>query len=231
MHNGVKLGLDKSSSLPLPAFMPEEIDYWLNEAQLQIVKQKAFGNNYRTEAFEGSIKRIEDLAPLVKIAKLDSFSHPFYENVKYFRPAEADDYMFFVEAVAGVADVPRAGASIINITNITRIGTTKISHADIKNFIQTEFNIPYIKNPLVYFYDNKIGCIHDPYKTVTSLYVTYIKYPDKLVRTVPGHRETNVSELPEQAHQEIVALTINLLLENIESQRQESNTSQLNKKE
>ena len=47
MHTAVLLGLDKSASLQVAAFEPEDIDYWLNEGQLELIKQKVFGNNYR----------------------------------------------------------------------------------------------------------------------------------------------------------------------------------------
>lgn len=224
MHEAVKLGLDKSSSLELPAFEPEEIDYWLNEAQLQIVKQKAFGNNFRGEGFEQSVKRTEDLTTLVvESGEVQLLSHPFYPNVGYTLTSSVNSanavYMFFVDATAKYEE----GGTVIS--------TLPIKQENIKNLIETDFNIPYIKNPFVYFYENKIGVIYDPYKPVTSIYLKYIKQPKKLVRTVPTGYETNVCELPVQTHPEIVALTVNMLLENIESERQQNNLFQLSKKE
>ena len=44
MHTAVYLGLDKGASGQVTAFEPEDIDYWLNEAQLELIKQKVFGN-------------------------------------------------------------------------------------------------------------------------------------------------------------------------------------------
>lgn len=218
MHTAVKLGLDKSSSLPLPAFEPEELDYWLNEAQLQLVKQKAFGNNFRGEGFEDSIKRIDDLTTLVKVENKNVLDlHPFYDNVKYILLSTIPDYMFFVGATA--------------MTASSALETLPVKHEDIRNLIRTEFNDPFIKHPFVYFYDHKLCVIYDFHNEVNALQVKYIKKPNKLVRTVPNIGETNVSELPFQVHPEIVALTVNLLLENIESQRQESNVFQLSKKE
>lgn len=225
MHEAVKLGLDKSSSLELPAFEPEEIDYWLNETQLQIVKQKLFGNNYRGEGFEDSVKRVEDLTTLVtESAELNLSIHPFYPNVRWTLTSAASSanarYLFFIGATAKYDD------------SGTIVETVPIKQLEIKNLIETDFNIPYIKNPFVYFYENKIAVIHDPYKPVTSIYIKYIKEPKKLVRTNPvGLYETNVCELPAQVHPEIVALTVSLLLENIESERQQNNLFQLSKKE
>jgi hypothetical protein len=224
MHEAVKLGLDKSSSLELPAFEPEEIDYWLNEAQLQLVKQKAFGNNFRGEGFEDSVKRIEDLTTLVvESSEITLFSHPFYPNVRYTLTSSVNNadavYLFFISATAKYEET----GTIIN--------TLPVKQEEIINLIETDFNIPYIKNPFVYFYENKMGVIYDPYKPIDSVYIKYIKQPKKLVRTSPAGYETNVCELPEQVHPEIVALTVNILLENIESERQQNNLFQLSKKE
>lgn len=224
MHEAVKLGLDKSSSLELPAFEPEEIDYWLNEAQTQVVKQKAFGNNFRGEGFEGSVKRIEDLTTLVVVSEeLSLLPHPFYSNVKYIPISSITTastvYMFFV------------GATVKFTESLTVMETIPIKHEEIRNLIETDFNTPYIKHPFIYFYDNKIGFIYDPYKEVDSTFIKFIKKPKKLVRTTPSGYETNVCELPEQSHPEVVALTVNILLENIESERQQNNLLQLSKKE
>jgi len=231
MHDAVKLGLDKSSSLELPAFEPEELDYWLNEAQLQIVKQKMYGNNFRGEGFEDSGKRIDDLNPLIsESGKITLDQHPFYPNVKTLGISSINTtdsiYMFFVSAVAEYD----SNNTDYNADRKT-IGVYPILQNQIKNLIQTEFNTPFIKNPYAYFYDNKIGFIHDPYKSIEGAYVKYIKQPKELVRTGVSGYQTTESELPEQVHPEIVSLTVNLLLENIESQRLQTHLMQLNKKE
>lgn len=224
MHMAVKLGLDKSSGLELPAFEPEEIDYWLNEAQMQIIKQKAFGNNFRGEGFEDSVKRIDDLTTLVvESNEITILPHPFYENVGYIPINSLNNtdevYMFFV------------GATVKFVGTGTVVTALPVKQEDIKNLIETDFNKPYIKNPFVYFYDNKIGVIYDPYKETSSIYVKFIKKPKTLVRTAPAEYQTNVCELPEQVHTEVVALTVSMLLENIESERQQNNLFQLSKKE
>ena len=65
MHNAVQLGLDKSSSFQIAAYEPEDIDYWLNEAQIELVKQKMFGNNFRGENSDTGSKRGDELSVLM----------------------------------------------------------------------------------------------------------------------------------------------------------------------
>lgn len=232
MHDAVRLGLDKSSNLPLPSFLPEEIDYWLNEAQIQVIKQKAFGNNFRKEGFEDSVKRVEDLATLVTISEdVPNYPHPFYPNVRYIykgdvgnnylSPSLAFEYMYYVDSVVRV---------LADSTSF-QLGTRLAGHDSIRNLIETEFNKPVIRTPFVYFYEDKIGYIHDPDHSISSVHVTCIRKPKEMVYANPSPGQTIVCELPEHVHPEIVASAINMILENIESPRQETNIQQLTLKE
>jgi len=81
MHIAVKLGLDKSSALELPAFEPEEIDLWLNVAQDRFIKQRLFGNNPKRTGFEADSKRISDLQTLVVNSETDA--NPWVAVTKY----------------------------------------------------------------------------------------------------------------------------------------------------
>lgn len=64
MHVGFKMEMDKSTSLELPAFETEEIDFWLNVAIRQFVKNKFLGTD-KGVGFEEVTKRIMDLSTLV----------------------------------------------------------------------------------------------------------------------------------------------------------------------
>jgi hypothetical protein len=66
MHIAFKLGLDKTESLQYPSFLPEEIDFWLNQAIRKFVKTRYSGLNSKREGFEQSQKRIDDLRTLVR---------------------------------------------------------------------------------------------------------------------------------------------------------------------
>ena len=81
MHTAVKLGLDKTSSLDIPAYEPEEIDLWLNVGQDRFIKQRLFGNNPKGVGFEGDSKRISDLQTLVVNKETDA--NPWVAVTKY----------------------------------------------------------------------------------------------------------------------------------------------------
>lgn len=226
MHNAVYLELDKSASYQTAAFEPEDIDFWLNEAQLELVKRKAFGNNYRREDLDGSVKRMEDLTTLIKEATILTLNnHSFYPNVVVTPALDttipvADPYMFFV------------GMAIKYATTNMISEVTLIEKNQIKNLVQTQYNTPFIKVPYAYLSDNKLNIIKDPYSNaVSSALLRYIKRPDKLVRSGIVQNTTTTCELPLQVHAEVVALAVYLMLENIESTRLQTNEIVLNNKE
>jgi hypothetical protein len=221
MHIAVQLELDKSSSFQLAAFEPEDIDFWLNEAQTELVKRKAFGNNYRQEEFDSSIKRMEDLTTLVKeSSELSPTAHAYYTNVDMF--TLPSDYMFLVGGTCKLT----IGDKVDKLSECQVVKRNEIG-----NLVETIFNKPFLSNPYIYLADSKINVISDPFATVSAFRCRYIKKPGTLVRTEPGTGQVTTSELPLQVHPELVALTTFLMLENIESQRLQTNQLILNSKE
>jgi hypothetical protein len=79
-HIAFKLELDKTSSLELPAYESEEIDFWLDNAQRKFVKTRYSGINFKGESFEQSQKRIDDLRTLVVQEELSLTNSTFRDN-------------------------------------------------------------------------------------------------------------------------------------------------------
>ena len=71
MHIALKLELDKSDSLNNLSFEPEELDYWINKAIKRFVKTRYSGSNYKSESFEETQKRTDDLRTLVVVNSFD----------------------------------------------------------------------------------------------------------------------------------------------------------------
>lgn len=73
IHKAFKVIMDKNAEAVsfggCPAFLPEEIDLFLNQAYIEIICNKYTGQNSLNIAFEGSVKRIQDLEGLVKTDK------------------------------------------------------------------------------------------------------------------------------------------------------------------
>lgn len=65
MHIAVGLEVDKTAALELPAFLPEEKSFWLNNAIRKFTKTRYSGSNVKGKSFEENQKRIDDLRSIV----------------------------------------------------------------------------------------------------------------------------------------------------------------------
>lgn len=233
MHNAVYLKVDKSDALQIAAFEPEDIDFWLNEAQSELLKQKAFGNNHRGEKYGEGIKRMEDLSPLVEYStQLDYDAtlgplkdHAYHPNVAtVYVSSTMPDYLYYVGADVLIND-PHAP------TNTVPQESLLVEESVIGKLISTPYNKPVLRQCYIYLKEGEINVIYDPYATLDSIYVSYIKRPGKLVRSNPGVGEVTTSDFPEHVHNEIVDLAVSMMLENIESQRFQTQMITLNRNE
>jgi len=252
MINAVNIGVDKTSTFQTVSFEEEEVLYWLNEAQLQLVKQKMFGNNFRKEGYDdlyytpGKVhtKRSDDLSNLIRHTSKLTYSstgvypefrpHTYHPNIAVVNitPTNIPHYLFYIGADFKVAE------------HTAPMETQIIEQSEIGNLVETPTNKPYLKNGYVYLKEGEVNVIYDPYLTPEWLYISYVFEPKRLSLTssVPNWEtdydninwdsETETEGLiPEQMHPEIVALAVNMMLENIADPRYQSHTIELSKAE
>ena len=119
--------MDKNSQsvafVGCPAFLPEEIDYWLDQSLYQEISNKFTGNNYLTTSFEGSVKPIHALENLVRtdvnvVANTDTNSHRCYVT-NFFN----GDRMFLVVAVLNFTS-NKATLKLIDHSDATKFTKT-----------------------------------------------------------------------------------------------------------
>ena len=215
LHIAFKIAMDKNSQSiafgGCPAFLPEEIDYWLNQGMYQEVSNKFTGLNTLKQSFEKSTKRIHDLEKLLKTDRTVSLKKDSIYNVcvasDFFK-----DKMFYVDCIF------RFGNKISN--------TVLTEHANADRFKSTYNNLPYIETPVVTIENNDLFIYFDPVSMKADNYsadVTYIKNPTK----VEDITEDTGSQFSDYMWNEIVNRAVELALENIESKRVETK-SQLN---
>ena len=219
MHIAVKLGLDKSTALELPAFEPEEIDLWLNEAILLFTKTRYSGNNAKKESFEQTQKRINDLSTLVTDAEdagtlgLALTTSVDYPNSYVASSAWPTDYMFSVAEEVGTDTVN-------GVASVNRWGVTQCTFDEYRQKIDDPYSEHILHynsaKPLRLFDDTNVRLITDSNYTLDRYYLTYIRVP----ATVDVVSVTTVDcDLPDHTHNEIVSISVDLMLENIEQPR------------
>lgn len=219
MHLAIRLNLDKSTALVGSVdFLPEELDFWLNEAQDRFIKQRMFGNNTKHEAFDKSVKRIEDLKNLVcsKRSLALATNLDIGVNVKSTDlpvSDSTDPYAYYINS-----SVANSSGVYLQINDI-------ISWSNISEYIKDSINNPWIKRPLVLFNKNsytttpQISVVYGDEFVPNTIDITYIKKPKVLTSFSMSGYQTNTSELSEHTHREIVNIAASMLIENIESPR------------
>lgn len=215
LHIAFKIEMDKNATSiafgSYPAFLPAEIDYWLDKAMYQVVSNKFTGNNALKQPFEKSVKRIHDLETLIVTEHLYADDQKIGDteildpNSNYATFTDAfKNKLFYVSCVL-----------VFNKDNKTNVNL--IEHDNAKNFIQTYNNIPWIEEPVAVIEGNDLIIYYDPISMKSNKYeidLTCVKKPV-------------VTEFTDNVSYEIISRAVLLALENIESNRSQTK-SQLN---
>lgn len=216
LHIAFKIAMDKNSQSVAfggcPAFLPNEIDYWLNLALYQEINTKFTGNNATKVAFEGSTKRTHDLENLIRTDRYVTATKEAGVNRCYIANLFSDDRMFFIDATFNFED--------------KKANVTLVSHTVAQRFKKTHDNNPWIETPVGVIEDNTLYIYYDDISMNSNTYsvdITYVKYPTK-VEDLP---EAGMTEIPEYMQHEVVNRAVELALEDIESRRVQTKT-QLN---
>jgi hypothetical protein len=238
MHTAVKLGLDKTEGLAYAAFLPEELDFWINEAIYRYVMTRYSGNNPKQESFEQSQKRVEDLRSLVKEIVLTPtestatetegiYTLSFKPNSWYIDQASLPaDYLLFLNDEVAISFNHEVTGTATTLRTYPIVCTS--------DTYSTKVNDPYsehrlhlsIARPLRMFSSKGIELITDGQYDITSYFLKYLRKP-----AIVSINTSTDCDLPEHTHREIVLLTVKILIENIESPRYQSTSIELTQNE
>ena len=205
LHDIVKVELDKTSSLELPAFSQEEIDYWLNRT-INLEIKDLFDIYVKSNRDNQVLSRIQDdLFPLFST-----------QSISYSAGSLPSDYMYLIEAKVLVTRTLEDGSTDSSVGSPCDI----ITEPEAQKYLTTATNKPYFDRPK-YIISRAWGSniIGDAFtSSINSVVLYYIKTPTKVEDVTPS-RDTEYPDLPEHMHYKIASRTALLMLENIESQR------------
>lgn len=206
-----------------PSLTDYEIATILDKAYLALIAQKLTGNNQRKVPFEGDIKAIEDVRPLLttNLAQRTDNVNNGVQNQFTFKfdfGANKPKLLYFIQATL---QLYKRTNSIDADT--VRINTVKlISHDDAQNFYATSNNTPWIENPVMYIEDDKAVVLYDKYEYNKNpekdpqLAVTYVRIPNSFVADKTW---SQAFELNESMAEELINLAVLMSLEVVESTR------------
>lgn len=214
-HIGFDIQLDKTLDFEYPYIQSEEKDFWLNQAQERIIKQKLYGNNPKQTSYDASVQRVDDLKTLIK--GVDIVGTNYSKNLTiYMQEYEFPvDYKFYVKAFVLVDKLMRSGFQSIQ----TPFPVELIQRLDMAKYMTIEgINRPDLDKLRGFIEEKKLVVIHDSYTTnLDTCKLTYIKEPLKFDYTIGINGQT--TDLPIHVHNEILDEAIILVLNNFESQR------------
>ena len=227
MHVNVKLEHDKTSALELPAFEPEEIDFWINMAIRRFGKTRYGGISSKGTSFEQTQKRIDDLRTLIKVYSDPSGIAGSIDSTKGYTfqlPIEDsglgdEDYWFaLAEEVTITVDAVE-----------TKVGVIESTLDEYRFRVDDPFSEHILHygsaKPIRLFHGDSVELISDGNYTVDDYHLTYLRKPVD----VDISAETPVDcDLPEHTHDEIVKLAVNMMLENIEQPRYQTHMNEVN---
>lgn len=205
-----------------PAFLPEEIDFFLNQAQLEVLSNKITGNNVLKVGLEGSVSNMGEISKLI-VTDQNVYAYKIQYN-EFAADDVLNDRMVVLQAV-------------IKYSNTLQAVCALTTHQYASLFKQTYNNTPWVEVPQFILENNKLLLLVDPIQMLDSKYaprkdtngeyyrldITYVKKPTQFDYTQPD-RELDFTQ---DVMYEIINRAALIALENIESQRMTAK-SQLN---
>ena len=91
-----------------PSLTDYEIATVLDKAYLSLIAQKVTGTNPRQVAFEGDIKAIEDVRPLIKREKIKVEQNDLYTASNEYTYTIPEDMLYFVDGYVKLLGKSRA---------------------------------------------------------------------------------------------------------------------------
>lgn len=221
IHKTFKVMMDKNAEAiafgGCPAFLPAEIDLFLNQAYIEIICNKYTGTNSLKLPFEGSVKRVQDLEQLVKTdkavtANVEAGTNKLYISNLLDAKDSSIKRMFFVNAVLHwTASGNKPSNATVSI----------VDHATANRFLETHQNKPWIHTPVATIENNTLYIYIDTALMVApyTVDITYVKYPKQIDYTT---QDVNIDEVPDRIMYEVINRAVLIALENIESKRTET---------
>lgn len=196
---------DKIANLAAPGYEDSEILLFLNNAQLEFVKDRMFGNNFKEPAFEDNRKRVTDLASEVQYhtytnASDFTVSESSYSKCRTFPIGNANPTVMYMIGI---------DAQVSRTYPVVTEEWTKcdfVKHDNIRNFDTTVFNKPFFTRPKYFVISGAYYIVFDAYTsgymdTDHDLRIRYIR--DSIELTAGGSCFFDVS-----VHQEIVDIAV-----------------------
>ena len=189
---------------------------FLNEAIDKFYKTRYSGINAKSEGFEQSQKRIDDLRNLVKSV---TFTTEIFKQGNSYRVTLPDDYVFLLGDTAGIQpsddyndpcwEIDEDGNYVVK-RNDTIEASVETLDRQLNNSLSEHLLKYSTARPLRLIQGNEVLLFTDGKYKVSEYLLTYLSRPEHL--DSKNITNTEYTSLPEHTHMEIVKMAVQLYL-------------------
>lgn len=217
-HRNFDIELDKTLDYEYPYILPEQKDYWLNKAQDALIINCLEPNNPNEKSFEET----QDVLEKIRTIIVESGNIIPTVSGTVYTSALPTDYLYKLRHRCTTVD------TTCGIKNVGGIFTKQLY---LNNMLKDPFWQPSAEYPVYYIIGNSINYETLGLFSITNTKLTYVKNPAVMrLGTEYVIPTTDIQcELPEYCHSELLSRAVSMVLENIESQRYQTNLNELNK--
>ena len=207
---------------------------FINEAIDKFYKTRYSGINAKSEGFEQSQKRIDDLRNLIKTA---SFTEEIINNGNIYTIELPEDYVLMLGDVAGILptegneqcwEIDEEGDYVVK-----RADTVEATIENIDRQLNNSLSEHLLKyctaRPLKLIQGNQVILYTDGKYSVANYQITYLSKP--LFLDSSNISNTEYTSLPEHTHMEIVKMAVQLYLATNPMQHYSAYSSEVNNME
>jgi len=222
-HIAINTGLQQFNTDVYEVYKPQELDLVINKMIERFVKQRFyFGSNPKGKGFEQNQKRYSDLHTLVKTKAVavpegaDKNEYAKYDETAFDLP---EDYLFYVGGIVE-AKIDPFGEEPTESSPVSQIPVMLVEHEKLDYLMRNPFTIKDHNASMGTIEESQMRIFIHKRSLLKRLVVTYVCKPNKLdVLLYETDNQQGLCDLPEHTHSEIVDLTIEHILEILQSNR------------
>ncbi len=212
MHISWRELLDRSGALDSADFEAEQIDFWLNQAQRQFVKDRY---DPIGKGFERTEKRTADLEYIVARTSIDAVDRTSDTTGSYkpncFSASLPDNHWLTVGEEVSISFSDCHGVSSSLRTQVTQVTDDTYSPM-IDNAFSEHVLDNGRANPLRLRKQKEVELITDGNYDVTTYYLTYLREPVEISYDPSDPSSSVDCELADHTHDEIVRMAVRMTL-------------------
>ena len=199
MHHAIDIGVQMIDSHRNDDLLPDEIDYYLNKATTDFIKQQYSIIKSKPSTLE-SENALENIQTIIDIFDGTNLTAGEFPN-SYFLEFPPD-YNYHINSYVEYSQ---------GSFKVTRV----VSYSELNTILNTDSNIPFFRLTPVMIKNNGMLILNDDDDSISSVKVFYIKQPEKISHPDSDSGTEQNSVLPEHTHETLIELALQSIFQHL----------------